>query len=143
MRAGDLEQKLDAFLEANTEQLTQIGLPRSLWAVLWAKIEASRFGSIDSQFALALDTFSDRASSDPVPIIVSASKLNPHNSLLVYPHDWTFTSRDQAKNHLESSEELKARLVDLIKSADVIDPMPSLNQSNGSYKVCIIFLLFY
>ncbi|KAJ3306317.1 hypothetical protein HDU76_004832 [Blyttiomyces sp. JEL0837] len=115
----NLEKSLDDFLSAHTEQLESIGLPHRLWPVLWARIESKRYGTLeDSPFTVVVPDGSD------TPVIVTAKDLTPPQSCIVYPHSWTFRSKDEAKGHLDGSHDLRRIVSRLLESLDVMEGKP-------------------
>ncbi|KAJ3209830.1 hypothetical protein HDU67_005872 [Dinochytrium kinnereticum] len=114
--AKKLSDSLDAFLELHESQLQAIGLPRILYSVLWAKFEANQIGTD------AYDHFEWAKVDGPSGAlqVVAKKDLPPQQAVVVFSHDWTFISKDQAKMHLESSPELRTILAHHIRQLDVV-----------------------
>ncbi|KAJ3412418.1 hypothetical protein HDV05_000776 [Chytridiales sp. JEL 0842] len=127
--AKQLEDDLDLFIGKHSSQLNAMGLPRALWPVLWAKFETERLGSIDFPWSLSVDE------ETRSPLIVAADNINIQRSLIVYNHDWVFTSRDEAKQHLESSQNLKAAISALIENVAAMHPDESSSAFDEPGKV--------
>ncbi|KAJ3190764.1 hypothetical protein HK101_008404 [Irineochytrium annulatum] len=100
----DTIRSLDTFLEDHTAQLEGIGMPRILFPVLWAKLEAHQLGTdAFDHFEWEKTTVNGK---DKVTL-VAKKDLPPQQALIVYEHDWTFVNRAQAKEHLDSNEGLR------------------------------------
>jgi hypothetical protein len=108
-----LSASLDAFMELHKDQLENvICLPKRLWAPLWAKIESGRFGTQmdDSTTVFALNIAEDGENETLSVSVVAAKDLSPPMALIVFNHDWTFTSKEQAEEHLKASIPLQESL---------------------------------
>ncbi|KAJ3018465.1 UNVERIFIED_CONTAM: hypothetical protein HDU68_011144 [Siphonaria sp. JEL0065] len=90
------------FITANGLQLRNLGVPESLWKHVFQRIETNRVGS-NGEFRIV-----DKK-------VVTAKSLSPSEAVLVFQHQWIFTSRDQAKQHLDESEPLRAAIAALVE----------------------------
>ncbi|KAJ3285114.1 hypothetical protein HDU79_007582 [Rhizoclosmatium sp. JEL0117] len=121
---AELEQSLDEFLAANTTTLEASGMPRRLWASIWGRIEANKLGSINPTSEEKENIF-DLALVNEVVCVVAGKPLIPRAAVVVYPHEWTFTDRDQAREHLTNSPQLVSALSSLIMSVNVMQGIGS------------------
>jgi hypothetical protein len=139
--AKQLGEDLDEFVAKHKDQMISIELPRSLWPVLWAKFETERLGTIDFPWSLSIDETTRR------PLLVTADEVNFQRSLIVYSHDWMFTSREEAKSHLNSSQNLRAAISALIENVSAIHPnqMTQSSQAEPPMAGTVFgkFLLFF
>ncbi|KAI8838987.1 hypothetical protein BC829DRAFT_492924 [Chytridium lagenaria] len=117
--AKKLSDSLDVFLDAHKSQLQSLGVPDILHPVLWAKFEANQLGT-DAYDPFEWEKIEGAAPGTPNLRIVAKKDLPPQQAVIVFPHDWTFTTKEEAKAHLESSPQLRSILSHHIRELDLI-----------------------
>lgn len=139
-----LSQRLDNFIDLHAGQLRAMGLPRRLWPALWGKMEAAHMeqqqshqhaSQHDPEFRAMMsaalndrpfelhvsdDSNSDSNCTNAVELRVSRD-LTPPQALIVYRHNWTFSTRDEAKSHLDASVDLRRVLSRMLESVQVMN----------------------
>ncbi|KAI8614668.1 hypothetical protein BC830DRAFT_1126318 [Chytriomyces sp. MP71] len=134
---SELEASLDRFVAANQASLAASGMPRQLWASIWGRIEASKFGSrspiaeeeVRHIFDVAVmrpkkhdesGNPVDEADLDEIPCIIAAQALIPRAAVVVFQHEWTFENSDQARQHLEATPSLITQVVSLFTAVNAL-----------------------
>ncbi|KAJ3111807.1 hypothetical protein HDU96_005319 [Phlyctochytrium bullatum] len=118
--ARKLGDSLDRFNALHGAQLRSLGIPQILHPVLWAKFEAQQLGTS------AYDPFEWQKSPHPtdpsrtVLNVVAKKDLIPQQALIVYPHDWTFGTKEQAREHLEASPALRTIVATQLRQAEML-----------------------
>ncbi|KAI8844698.1 hypothetical protein BJ741DRAFT_589111 [Chytriomyces cf. hyalinus JEL632] len=119
-----LEQSLDQFMAANTALLQTTGMPHRLWASIWGRIEANKLGTLSPTNEDPAPIF-DVAIVGDAPCIVAAQDLIPRAAVVVYRHEWTFETIEQARAHLEQSPALVAAVSNLFVAVNALSATPS------------------
>ncbi|KAJ3128448.1 hypothetical protein HK100_009169 [Physocladia obscura] len=138
MAAAQLEASLDGFISANSQVLASVGMPRRLWASIWGRIEAGRLGSRDptageneeSNDSKESKPLFDLALVNDTACVVAARALPPRAAVVVYPHEWIFESREQARAHLAHSPGLVSACLSLLRNVNAIEGIatPALSE---------------
>ncbi|KAJ3230544.1 hypothetical protein HDU78_008230 [Chytriomyces hyalinus] len=119
-----LEQSLDQFMAANTALLRATAMPQRLWASIWGRIEANKLGTLSPTSEDPTPIF-DVAIVGDAPSIVAAQDLIPRAAVVVYRHEWTFETVEQARAHLEQSPALVAAVSNLFVAVNALSATPS------------------
>ncbi|KAJ3033477.1 hypothetical protein HK097_004830, partial [Rhizophlyctis rosea] len=98
------------YIEFEVKHLSQLQpIPKTLWKTLHTNLRAKKFG--------AQETLDIQPGDDGVPKCTAKYRMR-RTTLLIFPHEWTFFTEEEARQHLEQSLQLRALIASILQSLD-------------------------